>query len=133
MQRNEYRFFNPSFNYVTKDDKLADGLTDEEVRKYVRQDYERMQSLNRGDWCFIGIRAEAKIGIPAGKIGRQDYIAIQEITSGGCWGYESDMQQSGFEEAENEQLAELKDQLFGLGFSKRAVSAAFKSIERRDN
>jgi hypothetical protein len=137
MERNEYRYFNPSFNYVTKDDKLAEGLTDEEVRKYVRQDYERMQSLNRGDWCFIGIRADAEIEVQvyAGCPPTKPYITnqTQEITSGGVWGYESDMSQTGFEEAESEQLADLKDQLAALGFSRRAISTAFKSIERRDN
>jgi hypothetical protein len=134
MQRNEYRYFNPSFNYVTKDGKLEEGLTDEEVRKYVRQDYERMQSLNRGDWCFIDIRADAKIGIPAGEdsIGRQGYI-VQKITSGGLSGIESDSDKAYIESVEKDELDNLRDVLLSFGFSRRAISTAFKSIERRDN
>jgi len=38
----ELPYFNPSLNYVTKDDKPADDLTPEDVRKYTRQDYDRM-------------------------------------------------------------------------------------------
>ena len=133
MERNEYRYFNPSFNYVTKDDKPADGLTDEEVRKYVRQDYERMESLNRGNWCFLGILADAKIGIPSNKdSGGSQRYTVQEIASGGEWGYESDMSQTDFDEAESEQLADLKDQLAALGFKKRAIATAFKNVEHKE-
>ena len=56
MSRHEYRYFNASFNYVTKDGKPADGLTPDEVRKYTRQDYESLERLNAGDWCYLGIR-----------------------------------------------------------------------------
>ena len=134
MQRNEYRYFNPSFNYITKDDKPADGLTDEEVRKYVKSDYERLESLNRGDWCFIGIRAEAEIRcvyMTEGRGGR-DYFQTQKITSGGVFGFESDMSQTDFEEVESEQLADLKDQLAAIGFSKRAIATAFKTVEHKE-
>src|SRR5437016_5696050 len=61
MSPREYRYFNPSFNYVDKDGNPSDGLTPEDVRKYTRQDYDRMERLNAGDWSFIGIRAEAEI------------------------------------------------------------------------
>src|ERR1019366_7105759 len=54
--RREYRYFNPSENYK--------GEPAEDIRKYVRQDYNRMEQLNAGDWCFIGIRADAEIGVP---------------------------------------------------------------------
>jgi hypothetical protein len=133
MERNEYRYFNPSFNYVTKDDKPAEGLTDEEVRKYVRQDYERLESLNR-DWCFINIRADAKIGIPAGEdsLGRQGHI-VQKITSGGLSGIESDSDKAYIESVEKDELDNLRDVLLSFGFSRRAISTAFKSIERRDS
>jgi hypothetical protein len=42
------------------------------------------------------------------------------------WGIESDMSRTDKEEIITEQLAELKDQLAALGFSKRAISQAFK-------
>lgn len=130
MDRNEYRYFNPSTNYVDENGKIiqnaggGDTLTIEEVRKYVRQDYDRMESLNRGDWCFIGIRAEAQV--------QTGSDIVQEITSGGLWGIESDSDHSHLEETEKEELANLRDELKVLGFSSRAISTAFKNVERKD-
>jgi len=122
--RREYRYFNSSFNYVTKDGKPADGLTPEDVRKYVRQDYERMESLNAGYWGFIGIRADAKVQLTGD--------LTQKITSGGLWGIESDSDDGHLEETEKEELSDLKTQLLALGFSKRAISTAFKNVEHEE-
>ncbi len=55
----------------------------------------------------------------------------QTITSGGLWGIESDAGKY-FEEVEREELAALCDQLHALGFSKRTIAAAFRSVERKD-
>ena|SRR5437016_1875033 len=141
MARHEFRYFNPSFNYVDKNGNPSDGLTSEEVRKYTRQDYERMESLNRGDWCFIGIIAEAEIQLTTtwensvvSKVSWHSPIApYQTITSGGLWGTESDSDESYLQEIEQEQLSELRSQLKALGFSSRAISAAFKNVERKDS
>lgn len=126
MGRDDCQFFNPSFNYVDKQGRPTNGLTAEEVRTYVRRDYDRMESLNNQQWCYLGIRADAEVCLA-------DSGAVQRITSGGVWGYESDMAPTDFEEAESEQLAELKTQLLALGFSRRAIAAAFKSIERKNS
>lgn len=133
MNRNEYRYFNPSFNYVDKDGNPSDGLTPEDVRKYTRQDYERMERLNRGDWSYMGILAEAEIGIPQvtrGTKAQPSYL-LQSLHSGGLWGVESD---SGtyIEETETDQLAELREVLLGFGFSRRAISKAFTNVEHKD-
>jgi hypothetical protein len=128
MERNQYRYFNPSFNYVTKTDEPADGLTSEEVRKYVRQDYERMESLNAGNWCFVGIRAEAEIGLPRSG----DSYLTQKLSSGGLWGIESDSENSHFESVEKDELADLRQVLKEMGFSSRAISTAIKNFERKD-
>ena len=114
--RNEYRYFN---GYVEK----YKGETPEDIRKYVRQDYDRMESLNKGDWCFLGVSAESEIIL--GNV-------CQTITSGGLWGIESDSGSDYFAEIEQEQLAELREQLHAIGFSKRAISAAFKNVERSE-
>ena len=127
--RREYRYFNPSFNYVDKHGKLAEGNTAEEVRKYVRQDYERMERLYRGDWHYMGIRAEAEIVILSGKMG----ATSQTISSGGLWGIESDSGNDYLQSIEQEELSELRAQLKELGFSARAISAAFKNVEREEN
>src|SRR6266404_4304635 len=125
MGRGEYRYFNPSFNYIdTKTDRPSDGLTSEDVRKYVRQDYERMESLNRGDWCFIGIRTEAQI--------QTGSDVVQDITSGGLWGIESDSGKEHIAETIREELANLKTELLALGFGKRAIASAFKPENIRE-
>jgi hypothetical protein len=110
-----YRFFNPSGNY--KDE------TPENTRKYVRQDYERMEALNNNEWGFIGIRAEADVTLLGGT------GVMQEVSSGGLWGIESDADAAYLESVEKEELSELRTQLHAIGFSTRAISAAFKSVE----
>lgn len=122
----EYRYFVPSDNYK--------GLPEEDIRKYTMQDYKRMESLNNGNWCYLGIRADAEIGIGDLKNFPKKFdCTVQKITSGGLWGIESDSEESYFQEVEGEQLEELKGQLLTLGFSRRAISKAFQTIEHKDN
>jgi hypothetical protein len=113
----EYRYFNPSFNYVDSAGRSMDGNTPEEIRKYVAQDYARIEALSAGEWGFIGIRAEANI-----RVGD----TLQTIVSGGLWGIESDSREDYLHEVEGEELADLRAQLYALGFSKRAIAAAVR-------
>lgn len=113
----EYRFFNPSDNYK--------GELPEDIQKYIRQDYARMESLARGDWQYIGIRAEAIIETAAN--------ISQRITSGGLWGVESDSEASYLAEIQRDELAGLKTELIALGFSRRSISTAFKSVQERED
>src|ERR1039458_3189262 len=83
--RNEYRYFNGNVeNYK--------GLSEAGIRKHIREDYDRMERLNRGDWCYMGIRAEAEIRVPDMQTCNMRNVASlsQTITSGGLWGVESD-------------------------------------------
>jgi len=128
MRRGTYRYFNPSFNYVDKNGHASDENTAEEVRKYVRQGYERMESLNSGQWCFLSINAEAKVSIPCGESSVESTVGLNW-----CSGYESDMGKSGMEEVEADHLSELRKELKALGFSSRAISQAFKNVEREEN
>jgi hypothetical protein len=112
MERGELRYFNGNVENYT-------GESPEDIRKYVRQDYERMERLNRGDWAYIGVRADAEIIV--------DGIS-QDISSGGLWGVESDSDRAYLAEIDGEQLSELRDQLRALGFGTRAISAAFKIV-----
>jgi hypothetical protein len=124
-----YQYFNPSWeNYK--------GEPDADIRKYVVQDYARMESLNNQQWCYLGIRADASIQLAApigvyANSGKPVYTT-QEITSGGLWGIESDSGADYFAEVEQEQLHELRGQLHAIGFSNRAITAAFRSVERED-
>lgn len=120
MERNEFRFFNGCVeNYK--------GETPENIRKYVRQDYERMERLQRGDWGYIGIRAEAEVLIPS-----NGHSIVQEVTSGGLWGVESDSDKSYLASVEGEELGELRKQLYVLGFSKRAIATTCKNVTHKD-
>jgi hypothetical protein len=111
-ERGEYRYFNGCVeNYK--------GESPEDIRKYVRQDYGRMERLNSGDWCYIGVRADAEIIV--------DGIS-QDISSGGLWGVESDSDRTYLAEIDGEQLSELRDQLRALGFGTRAIATAFKNV-----
>lgn len=133
MSRGEYRYFNPSFNYVDKHGHALPENTPEEVRKYVRQDYERMESLNRGNWCFIGIRAEAEVMPNVQGTGDKWHGVVQRVTSGGLWGIETDSGKSYFSEVEQEELSNLKDELKAYGFSTRAISKAFENVQRKSD
>jgi hypothetical protein len=132
--RGEYQYFNPSSNYVTKEDKPQAGLTEADVVKYTRQDYERMESLNAGHWGYTGIRAQAEVTVPM-KEGLPSYataVLTQTLTSGGLWGIESDSDSSYFADVQAEELAELKQQLRAFGFSARAIATAFKNVKEVD-
>jgi hypothetical protein len=128
MGRHEYRYFNPSFNYVDEHGEPANGNTPEEIRKYVRQDYDRMESLNAGHWCYLGIRAEAKYIMANGK----PEGVIQTLHSGGLWGIESDSDKAYLAVVAHEDLSALRTELKAIGFSTRAISAAFKDVEEID-
>lgn len=112
----EFRYFNgPVDNY--------EGETAEDIRKYCQQDYSRMKGLLAGDWGYIGIKAYADL---------QTNGTIQTITSGGLWGIETDSEASYFTEIEKEELADLRRELEAIGFTKRAVSAAFRNVQHKD-
>jgi hypothetical protein len=125
MQRNEYRYFNPSFNYVNKAGEALPENSPAEVKKYVRQDYERMERMNRGDWYSMGISAEAEISIPT----QPGNGILQRVSSGGLWGIESDSDRAYIVSVEAEQFTELKQQLTALGFSGRAIATALKDVK----
>lgn len=99
----------------------------------------------------IGIRAEAEVLIPLYEMHTSKCIElnekraryacecsskdslIQHLTSGGLWGIEMNggTSRTWIADIEAEQLDELRRVLHIMGFSKRAVSAAFKTIERK--
>jgi hypothetical protein len=114
-ERGQYQYFNPNVaNYK--------GEKPEDVRKYARQDYERMEAYNNQQWCYIGIRAVAKVQTALG-------APIQTLSSGGLWGIESDSDSSYFDSVAGEELSQLKGELKALGFSARAISSAFKNVK----
>jgi hypothetical protein len=113
-----FKFYNaPVDNYL--------GIEPEEMRKYVQQDYKSMRAYNAGEWNYIGVRAEATIQLT-------NSAPTQYVTSGGLWGTESDSEESYLKSIEQDELTELRAQLKAIGFSTRAISAAFKNIEHEE-
>ncbi len=121
----KYRYFNPgsveafdaAASWIPTDETDKRAYWEKAMRQNALQDYARMESLQNGEWGFIGIRAQAEIAVCG---------VCQTITSGGLWGIESDSEEEVFREEAREQLAELRGILNELGFSKRAIAAAVK-------
>lgn len=114
--------FDPNASWIPAGTKDKKAYWLKAMRHNAEQDYARMLQLEQGEFSFIGIRAEAKVQlVPQG--------VIQDITSGGIWGVESD---SGdyLGELEKEQLSELRSELHAAGFSNRAITAAFRQVVR---
>ena len=111
----EYNFFLP---YAGGEEP---GTKD--YQTYGLQDYKRMEGLNNGDWNFIGIIAKAEIITESG--------TLQTIRSCGLWGIESDAG-SYLDEVGKEELENLRGELTALGFGRRAIDYAFKSVETVD-
>ena len=113
----EFRYFNPNWeNYK--------GCDEEEIRKYCQQDYERMESLNAGKWCYIGIKAVAEIQTSGnGKI-----WLCNEISTGGLWGIESDSGEDYLKSEGNIELSELEKLLIEFGFSENEINEARRNL-----
>ncbi len=90
----------------------------------VLQDYERMESYNRGEWWSYGIRAVARVVLTGG--------VIQHFTSGGIWGVESDSDAAYFREVESEELHELREQLKAAGFVDSEIEKACEAASYPD-
>jgi hypothetical protein len=89
---------------------------------YCCEDAYRLERLQRGDWYYVGIIAKAEVTLAND--------VTQTIRSGGLWGIESDCEDY-HKQVEKEQLSELREQLEAIGFGPRAISYAFKNIERK--
>lgn len=87
-------------------------------------DYKRMMAYSDGEYYYLGILAEAQVRLSKN-------ATIQRFTSGGLWGIESDSGPEYFAEVEKEELADLKSTLIAVGFSRRAIAAAFKNVEHK--
>lgn len=79
--------------------------------EYREADQARLDARRRGDWSFIGIRAEATIYVPIG----QGCFSAYTLTSPGVWGIESDSDESYFAEVYEDEKAQLIDALKLIG------------------
>ena len=100
----EYKYFKP----VAGDEKPGT----ESYQKYGKQDYDRMESLNNGNWYYLGVQVEAEVSYDIGQGSKR----LERFTSGGLWGIESDCGDY-IKEVEQEQLADLKEHLKQFGIT----------------
>lgn len=81
---------------------------------YGKHDLARMEGLCSGDWSFVGIKAVATVQLSG--------TVVQEITSGGLWGVESDCADY-HKDVERDELFELRKELIEAGFSEEEIDA----------
>jgi len=103
LERGEYRYFNPT-------------LTGEQTGNpdSPREDYQRMEAYERGEWCVWGIRASVTVKIPIGGTSAGGHIR-HVVESPGLWGIESDSDESCFDEVFGEESDTLARMLRELG------------------
>lgn len=70
---------------------------------------DRLKQFERGDFNFVGVQAVAEVSIGG---------VIQEITSGGLWGIESDSGEKHFRSVGKEEYAQLKEILSEMGIGR---------------
>lgn len=117
----EYRWFNgPVENY--------EGATKKEIKKYVEQDYERFEGFNHDQWYFIGIKAKAEIHTSSNG---KEWL-VNDISSGGLWGIESDCGDEYKKEIGEEQIGELAMTLKEFGFTEEEIDEAKKNVKYND-
>lgn len=104
----EYRYFNA---YAGGE---KEGTAD--FKKYALQDFERMESAERGNWQMEGCVAKATVSYSIGNGSRR----LETLTSGGLWGIESDSDKKYLRTLEDEELADLADHLEHFGIETSA-------------
>jgi hypothetical protein len=83
----------------------------------VKQDYERMEAFNKGEWHYLGIVAKAEIQTSQNSV-------IQTICSYGLYGIESDSGPNYLQSVAEEELQGLVIELKAIGFSKEQIGVA---------
>lgn len=91
---------------------------------YCCEDVCRMESLQRGDWCFLWIRTQAEVVSESGK--------THTIRGGSIGGVESDSGKDYIKELQEECLVELRNELEAFGFTERQVTLAINKAEYKD-
>jgi hypothetical protein len=107
--RGEFRYFTPAMS----GDETGNPDSPE-------QDYKRCEAYNRGEWCMMGVWAEAELIVGG---------TVQRVKSSGLWGIESDSEPAHFRTIASEELSSLRAILAEMGCSKRALTDAFHDVE----
>lgn len=117
----------PDLSYLEQDYADVAKTDPAEAAKYRAQDAQRLQDYRDGYWHTVGIYAEAKLRFATPQGG---WLNGPEVRTGGIWGIESDSGDDYFEEIGQDELEELRAELYALGFGVVEVDVAFEKIER---
>lgn len=91
-----------------------------ETKEQAKQVYDRMMAYNDSQWGMCSIRAVAKVQVSDdGK-----HWLSHEITSGGLYGIEDDMEREDYKEIEQEEISQLVLSLKEFGFTDEEIKAA---------
>jgi len=82
---------------------------------------DRREALQRGDFSFVGVRAEAEVVIEG---------VVQTLTSGALWGIESDSGEEYIEGVALEEYDGLRDILKAVGVSTSEVPVGNREMIR---
>lgn len=117
-----------SMRYTQKD--LDDSP--EETRRYIEEDKERLAKFYSGELVAYGCIAEAVTSYPLNETGDR---RIENFSSGGLWGIESDAPRGYKEDIATEELDDLKDHLeaYGVTIPENWLEIAALAIEKMDN
>jgi len=98
------------------DEDMIPTFVEDEGEEYREENEKRLAAYNRGEWWYNGCRAVAVVSYPIDDHGNR---RLQEFTSGGLWGIESDVDSNYRNEIHGEELADLKGHLevFGVDTS----------------
>lgn len=107
---------NGELRYFIAANSAADTGNDESVE----QDYQRMESYNKGAWGLIGMWAEATIQLTE--------ATTHTISSGGLWGIESDSSSDYLKSVQQEELTTLATELRAISFSDEAIHEALEGL-----
>lgn len=110
----EYRFFVP---YGAGEEPGTKAW-----RTCAKQDFDRMERLCTGEWCYLYIRAEADVCFAGSDV-------VQTMTSGGLGGVESDSDDLYLAGVESEEKDALRDILASAGFPQEDFAEAFENVE----
>jgi hypothetical protein len=95
-------------------------LDSEPDYEFLAKDKARFDAFNNGDWHMEGCRAVATVSYPIDSHGNR---RLQEFSSGGLWGIESDSDTVYRKEVEREELADLKEHLAAFGIDTAELEA----------
>lgn len=97
----------PDLSWLT-DISRYEGCTPEEIADDTKQDKDRLEDYDRGDWYMVGVCCDVSVKT------KTNWAVDPVVARSSVWGVESDSDQSYFLELAEEQIHEAKADLANL-------------------